>query len=72
MWSCASSRVPFIELVRAPYLSELDFGWWRIHVKIEGRPKGWDEAAFQARLSHWLDDYLLSSRQTDLGNKHGV
>jgi hypothetical protein len=70
MWSCASSR-PFIELARTPYLSELDFGCWRIHIKIDWRPKGWDEAAFQARLSHWLDDYLLSSRQTDLGNKHG-
>ena len=53
MWSCGSSRVPFIELTRAPYLSELDFGWWRIHVKVDWRPKGWDEAAFQARLARW-------------------
>ena len=49
MWSCGSSRVPFIELTRTPYLSELDFGWLRIHIKIDWRPKGWDEAQFQAR-----------------------
>lgn len=29
MWSCASTCVPFIELTRTPYLSELDFGWLR-------------------------------------------
>jgi hypothetical protein len=44
MWSCASTRVPFIELTRAEQLSELDFGCWRIHIKIDWRPKGWDEA----------------------------
>ena len=41
------------ELTRAPELSELDFGWWRIHIKIDWRPKGWDEAEFQVRLSRW-------------------
>jgi hypothetical protein len=54
MWSCASSRVPFIELTRAPYLSELDFGWWRILIRVDWRPKGWDEAEHQDRLSRWL------------------
>jgi hypothetical protein len=24
----------FIELAHAPELSQLDFGWWRIHVKV--------------------------------------
>ncbi len=57
------------DTTRAPELSELDFGWWRIHIKTDWRPKGWDEAEFQARLSCWLDDYLRSSRQTDLGNQ---
>jgi hypothetical protein len=69
MWSCASTRVPFIELSRTPYLSELDFGWLGVHIKIVWRPKGWDEAAFQARLAHWLDHYLAVSRQTDVDNK---
>jgi hypothetical protein len=45
--------VPFIELARAAEISELDFGWWRIHVKIDWRPKGWSEAEHQARLSQW-------------------
>jgi hypothetical protein len=53
MWSCGSSHVPFIELARAAEISELDFGWWRIHIKVDWRPKGWNEAEFQARLSHW-------------------
>jgi hypothetical protein len=53
MWSCRSSRLPFIELMRVPGLSELDFGWWRIHVKVDWRPKGWDKAEHQASLSHW-------------------
>jgi hypothetical protein len=53
MWSCGRSRLPFIELARAAEISELDFGWWRIHVKVDWRPKGWNEAEFQARLSHW-------------------
>jgi hypothetical protein len=57
MWSWGSSR-PFIELTRAEQLSELDFGCWRIHIKIDWRPKGWDEAAFEERLSHWLDYYF--------------
>jgi hypothetical protein len=52
MWSARNSRVPFIELARVPGLSELDFGGWRIHVKIDWRPKGWNEAAHQGRLSH--------------------
>ena len=71
MWSCGISRVPFIELTRTPYLSELDFGWLRVHIKIDWRPKGWDEAQFQARLSRWLDDYLSSFHQTEFGNKIG-
>jgi hypothetical protein len=50
MWSCRSSRVLFIELARVPGLNELDFGWWRIHVKVDWRPKGWNEAGHQARL----------------------
>jgi hypothetical protein len=53
MWSCASTRVPFIELSRTPYLSELDFGWLRVHIKIDWRPKGWNEAEWQARLARW-------------------
>jgi hypothetical protein len=53
MWSC-SSNAPFIELMRVPGLSELDFGWLRVHVKIDWRPKGWDEAAHQARMDSWL------------------
>jgi len=53
MWSARNSRVPFIELVQVPGLSELDFGWWRIHVKIDWRPKDWNEAEHQARLSQW-------------------
>jgi len=53
MWSAPKSRVPFIELVRLPGLSELDFGWWCIHIKVDWRPKGWDEAQHQARLSQW-------------------
>ena len=53
MWSCGSSRVPFVELTRAPELSELDLGWWRVHIRIDWRPKGWDEAEFQARLARW-------------------
>lgn len=52
MWSARNSSVPFVELVRVPGLRELDFGWWRIHVKIDWRPKGWNEAEHQARLSH--------------------
>ena len=63
MWSRGSTRVPFIELSRTPYLSELDFSWLRVHIKIDWRPKGWDEAEFQARLSRWIDDYLHSSGQ---------
>ena len=35
MWSCANTRVPFIELTRTTYLSELDFGWLRVHVKVD-------------------------------------
>lgn len=54
MLECASSR-PFIELSQAEQLSELDCGWWRIHIKVDWRPKGWDEAEFQARLSRWLE-----------------
>jgi len=61
--------VPFIELSRTPYLGELDFGWLRVHIKIDWRPKGWDEAAFQARLSHWRDHYFAVSRPTDFENK---
>jgi hypothetical protein len=53
MWSCGSSRLPFIELARAAELDELDFSWRRIHVKIDWRPKGWNEAEHQARLSQW-------------------
>jgi len=53
MWSCGSTRVPFIELSRAAEIKEIDFGWRRIHVKVDWRPKGWDEAEFQARLSRW-------------------
>ena len=53
MWSARNSRVPFIELVQVPGLSELDFGWWRIHIKIDWRRKGWNEAEHQARLSYW-------------------
>jgi hypothetical protein len=53
VWSCANTRVPFIELSRTPYLSELDFGWLRIHIKIDWRPKGSDEAEHQARLARW-------------------
>ena len=52
MWSCATSR-PFIELTRAEHLSELDFGWLRAHIKIDWRPKGWNEAEHQARLARW-------------------
>ena len=54
MWSCGSSRVPFIELTRTPYLSELDFGWWRIWIKVDWRPKGWNEVEHQARLARWV------------------
>jgi hypothetical protein len=50
MSSCASTR-PFIELTRAEQLSELDFGCWHIHIKIDWRPKGWDETEHQARLA---------------------
>jgi hypothetical protein len=53
VWSCANTRVPFIELSRTPYLSELDFDWLRIHIKIDWRPKGWDEAEYRARLARW-------------------
>jgi hypothetical protein len=53
VWSCANTRVPFIELSRTPYVSELDFGWLRIHIKIDWRPKGSDEAEYQARLARW-------------------
>ena len=53
VWSCGSSRLPFIELSRAAEISELDFGWWRILIRIDWRPKGWKEAEFQARLSRW-------------------
>jgi hypothetical protein len=54
MWSVSGSA-PFIELARAPSLSEWDFGWWRIHVKVDWRPKGWNEAEHHARLSNWWD-----------------
>jgi hypothetical protein len=60
MWSCASTRVPFIELTCTPYLSELDFGWLRIHIKIDWRPKGWDEAEHQAQLNQRLARILES------------
>jgi hypothetical protein len=53
MWSCGSSRFPFIELARAAEINELDFSRWRIHVKIDWRPKGWNEKEHQARLSRW-------------------
>ena len=53
MWSARNSPLSFVELARVPGLRELDFGWWRIHVKVDWRPKGWNEAEFQARLSHW-------------------
>jgi hypothetical protein len=53
MWSWGGSRLPFIELARAAELDELDFSWRRIHVKIDWRPKGWNEAEHQARLSQW-------------------
>jgi hypothetical protein len=59
MWSCATSR-PFIELTRAEQLSELDFGCWRIHIKIDWRPEGWDEAEHQARLNQRLARILES------------
>jgi hypothetical protein len=52
MWSVSGSA-PFIELVRAPSISELDFGWWRIHVKVDWRLTAWNDAEHQARLSHW-------------------
>ena len=41
------------DTTRAPELSELDFGWWRILIKIDWRPRSWDEAEHQARLSRW-------------------
>jgi hypothetical protein len=53
MWSCGSSLVPFVELARAAEINELDFAWWRIHIKVDWRPKAWDEAEYQARLSRW-------------------
>ena len=53
MLSCANTRVPFIELTRTTYLSELDFGWLRVHVKVDWRPKDWNEAEWRARLAHW-------------------
>jgi hypothetical protein len=52
-WSAWNSRVPFVELARVPGLRELDFGWWRIHLKIDWRSKGWNEAQHRARLSQW-------------------
>jgi hypothetical protein len=63
MWSCGSSRLPFIELARAAEISELDFGWWRIHVKVDWRPRGWNEAEHQARLSQGWED--VSRPHTD-------
>jgi hypothetical protein len=38
-WSARSSRVPFIELMRVPGLSELDIGWLRISAKLIGGQK---------------------------------
>jgi hypothetical protein len=52
--------VPFIELSRTPYLRELDFGWLRIHIKIDWRPKGWNEAEHQAQLNQRLARILES------------
>jgi hypothetical protein len=60
MWSCGSSR-PFIELTRAEQLSELDFGWLRVHIRIDWRPKGWNEAEFQARLARWWSESHLGT-----------
>jgi hypothetical protein len=55
--------LPFIELARAAEISELDFGWWRIHVKVDWRPRGWNEAEHQARLSQGWED--VSRPHTD-------
>ncbi len=65
-----NSRLPFIELARAAEINELDFGWWRIHVKVNWRPKGWSEAEHQERLSQWWSwEYMLPSRTKPLGDR---
>lgn len=64
MWSSGSSAVPFFEFSRAPELRELDFGWLRVHVKIDWRPKGWDAAAHREQYEQWLRD--LRARENAL------